>query len=197
MMDELPPNEAAIAGDGKPMIERAYRRLAAYHAAPANVNRRAAAKESASGGGGSGVAGAVLGAHAALLCADELPLVDRVYAAWAPLEDDEYAAGGTAACALGGGVVSTCLGACLGCLGMGGAHGACGAVGGAATEAVRGMAAVCGMHGACGAVGGDATEAVRGVAAACGMVPQQGGTAADGAQAQGGVRITYFKVNTD
>ena len=66
-METMPTNDKVIAGDGKPMIERTYRRLSTYHAAPANVQKRAAA---AKGGGGTtnavaGVSGVVGVAKAA------------------------------------------------------------------------------------------------------------------------------------
>ena len=209
VMDTMPPNEGTMAGDGKPVIERTYKRLAAYHGAAANVAKRAEAAAAAAAGGAAGgggtaaplvvgkgglgarrVVGATLDARAPrFVQLDDMHPVERAYASWAVLEDDDaFTVGGMAACALGG-----VVGSCFGCLGMGGPV-ACGALGGA--------------DGACGAMGGATCEVMCGMAAACGMALQQGGVAADGAQAQsdmvadgaqaqGGVRITYFKVNTD
>ena len=87
-METMPTNDKVIAGDGKPMIERTYRRLSNYHAAPANVQKRAAA---AKGGGGTtnavaGVSGVVGVAKAAPparseLRADAVPFTGIVAAA--------------------------------------------------------------------------------------------------------------------
>ena len=109
VMDTMPPNEGTMAGDGKPVIERTYKRLAAYHGAAANVAKRAeaAAAEAAGGAAGGGgtaaplvvgkgglgarrVVGATLDARAPrFVQLDDMHPVERAYASWAVLEDDD------------------------------------------------------------------------------------------------------------